>query len=448
MFSKLVRNNAILQVGRRSFSAVATAVTDSTCLLTTSGTLPVTTKLHIVNPLEGEKIPVFRILAPDGKIMEGAEEPKISEDLATKMYQHMVRIQQLDDILYNAQRQGRISFYMQANGEEAIHIGNCFLSSLPEVCLIYDCSLLSLFSLGTASALDAKDMVFAQYREQGVLLWRGFSLQQAADQCFSNEDDAGKGRQMPVHYGSKALHYQTISSPLATQIPQAVGAAYAYKLQNAANLPICFFGEGAASEGDFHAALNFASTLETPIIFFCRNNGYAISTPTKDQFRGDGIASRAAGYGMHVIRVDGNDLFAVRKVVEEARKLALEKSVPVLIEAMSYRQGHHSTSDDSTRYRSPAEIKHWQDNYDPVARFRTYMENKGWWNEEQDKLLREKERAAVLQAMEAAEKKGKPSLDQMFDDVYETKTAGLKKQEQELLEHIAKYPEQYKDNHH
>ncbi len=141
-------------------------------------------------------------------------------------------------------------------------------------------------------------------------------------------------------------------------------------LRGKESISMCYFGEGAASEGDFHAALNFASTLEAPMIFFCRNNGYAISTPTKDQFRGDGIISRAAGYGMHAIRVDGNDIFAVHQVVKEARKMALEQNRPVLIEAMSYRRGHHSTSDDSTRYRSLSEIKHWHDNLCPVKRLR------------------------------------------------------------------------------
>lgn len=299
--------------------------------------------------------------------------------------------------------------------------------------------------VGSAAALSPEDMVFAQYREQGVLLWRGFTLQQATDQCFSNEADRGKGRQMPVHYGSKALNYQTISSPLATQIPQAVGAAYAKKLAKEDSISICYFGEGAASEGDFHAALNFASTLDVPMVFFCRNNGYAISTPVADQFRGDGIVSRAAGYGMHAIRVDGNDLFAVKAATEAARKLALEKSCPVLIEAMSYRQGHHSTSDDSTRYRSPAEIKMWQEEQDPVDRFRKYMESKGWWNAEQEAALRDKERADVMHAMETAEQKAKPALPLMFVDVYNEKPHHIIKQEKELLEHISKYPEQYSD---
>lgn len=253
---------------------------------------------------------------------------------------------------------------------------------------------------------------------------------------------------MPVHYGSKELNYQTVSSPLATQIPQAVGAAYASKLNKTGTVSVCYFGEGAASEGDFHAALNFSATLDVPIIFFCRNNGYAISTPTEDQYRGDGIVSRAAGYGMHAIRVDGNDLLAVKVATETARKLALEKSCPVLIEAMSYRRGHHSTSDDSTRYRSIAEIKTWQEHFDPVTRFKKYMERKHWWNEEQEVTLRDTERLVVLQALERAESQPKPPLEDMFEDVYAEKPYHILKQERELNEHISKYPEHYTTDSH
>lgn len=116
-------------------------------------------------------------------------------------------------------------------------------------------------------------------------------------QCYSNSSDLGKGRQMPVHYGSKALHFQTVSSPLTTQVPQATGAAYALKVAGKPNVVCCFFGDGAASEGDFHAGLNFAATLEAPVLFFCRNNGYAISTPVEEQYRGDGIVARGIAYG-------------------------------------------------------------------------------------------------------------------------------------------------------
>jgi 2-oxoisovalerate dehydrogenase E1 component alpha subunit len=284
----------------------------------------------------------------------------------------------------------------------------------------------------------------------GVLLHRGFSLQQAADQCFSNESDLGKGRQMPVHYGSKEHNFQTISSPLATQLPQAVGAAYALKLAGKSAIAMCYFGEGAASEGDFHAALNFSATLEAPVVFFCRNNGYAISTPTRDQFRGDGIVSRAAGYGVHGVRVDGNDAFAVYMACKAARALAVEKNAPVIVEAMSYRRGHHSTSDDSTRYRSMAEIKHWQDHLDPVGRLRAYIKGQGWWSDEQEQQLRDSERVEVLQCLERAERKPKPDIEELFNDVY----AGpglpphLARQREELLEHMAQHPAHYRGGDH
>lgn len=212
-------------------------------------------------------------------------------------------------------------------------------------------------------------------------MYRGFPLDLFMAQCYANADDLGKGRQMPVHYGCRDLNFVTISSPLATQIPQgklkaclrsgsnwqqiyfrvsAVGAAYAFKRQNMNRAVICYFGEGAASEGDAHAGFNFSATLECPLIFFCRNNGYAISTPTNEQYRGDGIgkklqtwssaalnstfdslsyvaAARGPGYGMLSIRVDGNDVFAVYNATKEARRRAVAENQPFLIEAMTYR---------------------------------------------------------------------------------------------------------------
>jgi 2-oxoisovalerate dehydrogenase E1 component alpha subunit len=168
-------------------------------------------------------------------------------------------------------------------------------------------------------------------------MYRGFTLEEFMNQVYATDLDYGKGRQMPVHYGSRALNFQTISSPLGTQIPQASGAGYALKLAQKDACAVCFFGDGAASEGDFHAALNMASTTNSPVLFFCRNNGYAISTPAKEQYSGDGIASRGHGYGMYTIRVDGNDALAVYNAVKEARKIAIEQERPVLIEAMTYR---------------------------------------------------------------------------------------------------------------
>lgn len=302
--------------------------------------------------------------------------------------------------------------------------------------------------VGSAAALETTDTIFSQYREAGALFWRGFTVQQAADQCASNVDDLGKGRQMPVHYGSNELNFQTISSPLATQIPQAAGAAYSLKLNpNNQSVVMCYFGEGAASEGDFHAGLNFASTLSAPVVFFCRNNGYAISTSSSEQFKGDGIISRAAGYGLNAIRVDGNDLFAVYYATKEAKRLALEESRPVLIEVMSYRRGHHSTSDDSSRYRSVNEINEWMQ-YCPIKRVRKFLEHQNWWTEEDEVAFREAERSEILQALESAESKSYPPVNELFTDVYDTLPKHLLQQQTELNEHIQKYPEKYTSERH
>ena len=285
--------------------------------------------------------------------------------------------------------------------------------------------------------------MFAQYREAGLLMWRGFTLEQFANQCFSNDADLGKGRQMPVHYGSRALHYQTISSPLGTQIPQAVGAAYHHKLQGKPNVTTCFFGDGAASTTDFHSGLNFAATLGAPVLFFCRNNGYAISTPVTDQYAGDGIISRAPGYGMAAIRVDGNDLFAVHAAVREARAYALEHSAPVLIEAMTYRLGHHSTSDDSTRYRDKYEVEAFEDRSDPLTRFEKFLKHQKWLTDASAVEARNEEKKAVLKAMVDAERRPPPPLEDLFTDVYHEMTPRLKQQQAQLQEHLKKHKNKY-----
>jgi 2-oxoisovalerate dehydrogenase E1 component alpha subunit len=206
----------------------------------------------------------------------------------------------------------------------------------------------------------------------------------------------------------------------------------------------CYFGEGAASEGDFHAALNIAATRSCPVVFICRNNGYAISTPTLEQYRGDGIASRGMGYGIDTIRVDGNDIMAVREVTQKARKLALtEGGRPVLIEAMSYRISHHSTSDDSFAYRARVEVEDWKRRDNPITRLRKYLEKKGIWDEEKEKEARGRLRKEVLKAFADAEKLKKPEIRAMFEDVYEEMTPQTRQQMQELKDIIERYPDEY-----
>jgi len=372
-------------------------------------------KLKRETPVQCSVIDQSMLLAPSVHPFPDIE----SHDTLLRVYTHMVRLREMDKILQNSQRQGRISFYMTCHGEEAIHFGS-------------------------AAALELQDTVLAQYREAGILMWRGFSLNQFTDQCFGNIKDLGKGRQMPIHYGSRALNYQTISSPLGTQIPQAVGAAYRLKLANKDAVAACFFGDGCASTTDFHSGLNFAATLNAPVIFFCRNNGFAISTPVNEQYAGDGIVSRAPGYGVAAIRVDGNDIFAVHEAVRAARKYALEHKAPVLIEAMTYRQGHHSTSDDSFRYRSSNEVQHFADNHDPIDRLQKFMLRHEQLTSDDFAAIESREKMAVIEAMRDAESKPKQPLEALFTDVYHELPPSLKEQQRQLYEHLQKYPKEYK----
>eukprot|EP00958_Prasinococcus_capsulatus_P017763 scaffold2033_cov367-Prasinococcus_capsulatus_cf.AAC.8 len=250
---------------------------------------------------------------------------------------------------------------------------------------------------------------------------------------------------MPVHYSSPELNFHAISSPLGTQLPQAVGAAYAEKLeqlkrglQQPERATCVYFGDGAASEGDFHGALNFAATLQAPVIFFCRNNGWAISTPTSEQYRGDGIASRAVGYGIHSIRVDGNDILAVYAATLEARRTCLENCAPVLVEAMSYRVGHHSTSDDSSRYR---DMNRGYRIVDPLSRFGLWLANQGWWSNDEEEQLRKDLQADILRSIKEAEAAPKVPVRELFNDVYHDLTPHLQEQQEEILNLVKMHPD-------
>lgn len=382
--------------------------------------------MQFQNPMESTAMPTYRIMDADGKIVDNTRDPQSAPDAEiVGWYKNMLTVSIMDLIMFDSQRQGRVSFYMVSAGEEGI-------------------------AVGSASALTPDDLCFLQYREQGVLLQRGMTLKEIMSQLFANKDDTGRGRNMPVHYGSKKHNVITVSSPLATQIPQASGAAYAMKIQHLQNPQVpervvaCYFGEGAASEGDFHAALNFAATRSCPVIFVCRNNGFAISTASIEQYKGDGIASRGLGYGIDTIRVDGNDIFAVREVMAQARKMALDGNCrPILIEAMSYRVSHHSTSDDSFAYRAKREVEEWKRRDNPITRLRKWLENKGLWNEDMEREARASIRKQVLQEFSAAEKAKKPALRAMFEDVYEEITPEAQAQMKELKNVIERYPKEY-----
>ena len=235
-------------------------------------------------------------------------EPRLLVDMIKIMQYTRV----LDDTLYQAQRQGRIPFYITTTGEEAV-------------------------AVSTAMALQLEDVIYAQYRETGALIQRGLTSKNIIDECLGNSESFAKGKAMPIMLGSRKLNIHPISAPLATQIPHAVGAAYALRLASKPLISVCYFGEGAASEGDFHAGMNFAAVLKCPVLFACRNNQWSISTHYKQQYIGDGIAGRACGYGIDAARVDGNDPIAVFLSTQKARQLILQNEKPFLLEFMTYR---------------------------------------------------------------------------------------------------------------
>jgi 2-oxoisovalerate dehydrogenase E1 component alpha subunit len=363
------------------------------------------------------EIPSLQILNQDGSVAAGATVPDLSRDQAKKIYSDMLYTRMLDERMQGAQRQGRLSFYLTCTGEEAA-------------------------VAGTIAAFQPQDMVMAQYREQVAMRYRGFTTAQFMNQLFSNAEDLGKGRMMPVHYGCRELNIMTISSPLATQIPQAAGYAYGQKLQGKDACTLCYFGDGAASEGDFHAGLNMAAVHKSPVVFVVRNNGYAISTPCSEQFASDGIAPRGLGYGIKTIRVDGNDILAVYAASAEARRIATQEQRPVLIETMSYRLGAHSTSDDPSGYRSKEEEQEWRDK-DPIQRMKNWLIAQRWWDEESDSDLQKSYRIEILAELKLAEQRDKPPLGDMITDVYKTVPSHLSEQFQALEAHIAKYPDRY-----
>jgi len=251
------------------------------------------------------------------------------------------------------------------------------------------------------------------------------------DQYFANAEDAQKGRQLTNLLGDKSLNYVSGSASIATQIPHAVGVALAAKLRGDPIVTMTYFGDGATSENDFHAGMNFAGVFKTPTIFFCQNNHWAISLPVNRQTASETIAIKAQAYGFEGVRVDGNDILAVYRTTKEAVDKARKDGGPTLIEAVTYRMGPHSSSDDPKRYRSEEEFAEWQ-RRDPLVRFRKYLEKKRIWSEADEKQAQDEANRQLDEAIEHAEKSTRPAIETLFTDVYEQMPWNLKEQLEEL----------------
>ena len=343
-------------------------------------------------------------LSPRSRTSSGGTEP-LDNTKRMAAYRTMVLSRTIDDRCTSLQRQGRIGFYVPASGQEAAQVG-------------------------CAMALEPEDWLFPAYRELGLALWRGITVETLLNQFIGNSADRMKGRQMPNHYGLREKNYVVASSPIGTQITQAVGAAMAMQRRKTSAVTASFFGDGATSSNDFHAGLNFAGVFRAPTIFFCQNNQWAISLPRERQTKSATLAEKADAYGFSGVVVDGTDLSAVYAAVSEARRKAIAGEGPTLIEAQVYRFGPHSTSDDPKRYRADSEVAEWR-RKDPILRLQQELRSSGLLTEADDAKITAEAHDVVARAVATAEATGPVDPRTLFDDTFQTRTPQL---EEELAE--------------
>jgi 2-oxoisovalerate dehydrogenase E1 component alpha subunit len=341
---------------------------------------------------------LVRVLDDEGRAV-GAWDPRLDPDTLRRMLRDMTIVRVFDERMFRAQRQGKTSFYMKSLGEEAV-------------------------AVAAAHALDAEDMCFPTYRQQGLLVARDYPLVEMMNQIYSNQGDRLKGRQLPIMYSDRPKGFFSISGNLATQYPQAVGWAMASAIKGDSRIAAGWIGDGATAEGDFHNAVTFAGVYRAPVILNVVNNQWAISS-----FCGIAggelttFAARAVGYGIAGLRVDGNDALAVYAATRWAADRARANLGPTLIELFTYRAEGHSTSDDPTGYRPKDAGAAWPLG-DPIARLKAHLVALGEWDEERHKALEEEAQAAVRQAQKESESKGTlgnghyDDISTMFEDVF------------------------------
>jgi pyruvate dehydrogenase E1 component alpha subunit len=326
-------------------------------------------------------------------------DPAIPKDLLLKLYRAMILGRRFDERLLALQRQGRIGTFPPISGQEAAQ-------------------------LGAVAALRPEDWMVPAFRETAAEVWRGRRLESVilANAGFSEAaalDPPGPNLPVSIPVGSQMLH--------------AVGLGWAARYRGTDQIALTFFGDGATSEGDFHEAMNFAGVFQTPVVFVCQNNQWAISIPRARQTRSATIAQKALAYGMAGIQVDGNDVLAVYAAVAEAAERARSGRGPTLVECETYRLMMHTTADDPKRYRSDAEVKEWQ-RKDPIKRFETYLKRRRLLSkakiEDVENDIREQIQAAVDAAEEKMQHWGNPV--EMFDHAYAEATPAIEAQRVEF----------------
>lgn len=320
----------------------------------------------------------------------------------------MAFVRQLDERMLTLQRQGRIGFYAACTGQEAAVIGSAY-------------------------ALRDQDWIFPAFREAAAMLLRGFPLRTFLCQLFGNSQDVLKGRQMPCHYSDRSVRYVSWSSCVGNQLPQAVGAAWAAKIRGDDAVVMAYLGDGATSEGDFHVAMNFAGVFQAPVVFFCQNNQWAISVPVTQQTASATLAVKARAYSFEGVRIDGNDVLEVYSASRQALAKARSGSGPSLIEALTYRMGAHSSSDDPSRYRDESITEAWKKK-DPILRFRRYLEKEGLWDPDWEEGLQRESQEQISDALRYAEQQSPPPHAVLFEDVFSDLPWHLREQLEQMLE--------------
>lgn len=353
---------------------------------------------------------LIQILDETGKKVGKA--PRVKKDLLLRMFRAMADVRAFDDRCMKLQRTGKIGFSIPNKGVEAC-------------------------SIGAAAALDpASDWIAPHYRDFGMMFFHGLSVERMFDNMYGNADDHAVGRQMPVHFTFREpIRYLSISSPLGTQIPQAVGIAMALKKRGAPGVALTSFGDGTTSTPGFHSGMNFAGVFGAPVVFLCQNNQWAISCPSEKQTASESYAVKGEAYGIPGVRVDGNDVLAVYDAVAQAVARARAGEGPTLVEAVTFRMGGHSTSDDPTRYVDAALFKEWEAK-DPLKRLRAFLIAEGHLTAESAAAEEAASEARMMAAAAAAEKKPRPGLTTIFSDVFAEVPPHLAAQREACIRHF------------
>lgn len=341
----------------------------------------------------------------DGSLAES----RYDAEQALSLYRDMVRARRFDERAVALQRRGWMSGYPPFQGQEAAQVG-------------------------AAHAMEPDDRLFPTYRSNALQIARGVPM---SDILLFRRGRAEYHSDHDVPVFPQAI-------PIASQIPHAAGAGMAASHFDAEWASLVCFGDGATSEGDFHEGLNFAGVFDAPTVFFCENNAWAISLPRERQSASESIAIKAEAYGIHGFRVDGNDPLAVQETVDDALALA-RNGEPVLVEALTYRHGAHTTADDPSRYRDDdPDLPDWRIR-DPLERFESYLRDRDILDEEAVESIREAANEEFENAVDTAEAAGLPDVDDLFDHVYAEPTSRQEKQRAELEAYLSSHDPQELD---